>query len=116
MTAFEWAGLLRRNPSWVTKNARKSWVVAKAMRQFKLDHTVSSWSGRPVKVVHHKRPVSVFPGLAADPGNMIGFASTKEHYYVGHLGINWTSYNDGIDGTVRSIKPFRTAGAWRSIT
>jgi len=105
---FEWAGFARRNPSWVTRNARRSWAVTKAMRAFRQDNPESWWSGKPTKEVHHIVPVSVDAERAGDPSNMFPTAGRDEHYVVGHLGISWSVYNRSIVAVTERVEAIDT--------
>ena len=85
--AFEFAGLMWRNPSWVTRNARGAWITAKAMKNYRKKHPVCAWCGRDARVqIHHIHPVSVRPNLAADPNNMLTLCAKRCHLCVGHNG------------------------------
>jgi hypothetical protein len=66
------------------------------MRAFREANPLCSWSGKPVKEVHHILPVSVAPELAAEPGNMLGMADRSEHYVLGHNNRSWQSFNRGL--------------------
>jgi len=105
---FAFIGFARRNPSFVTTNARKAWSVHKAMRAFRREHTQCAWCGRTKKLeVHHIQPVSVAPELAADIKNMIVLCRKPAcHQVVGHNGDFKTRYvrnvNDVCFGAARA--------------
>ncbi len=79
-------GFAWRNPSHVTKNARKSWATQKAMKEFRKHHDSCAACGRTKKLqVHHIFPVSVSPERADDPNNMLTMCA-KCHLRLGHSG------------------------------
>jgi hypothetical protein len=87
MTIFTWAGLVRRNPAYITKRARESWAVARAMKAFSLENRSCAWCGGTRGLqVHHMEPVSVAPERAADSANMVTLCAPHCHLAVGHLG------------------------------
>lgn len=84
---FSYLRFIARNPSYVTRNARASWDVRKAMNEFRElpENKFCAWCGRSEKLeVHHIKPVSVAPAEAADPKNMIMLCRKSCHITVGH--------------------------------
>jgi len=93
MAAFEWGGLVYRNPSYVTSNARKSWEVAKKMKEYRESYPFCAWCGRTSGLqVHHIEPVSVAPEKAHLLRNMITLCGKRCHITVGHAGNYANSY------------------------
>jgi len=85
---FEFIGTMMRNPSAITRHARRLWASRKAVREFRKTHKACAWCGRTRRVqVHHVIPVSIDPSLAADPDNMIMLCARPNcHLVVGHDG------------------------------
>lgn len=87
---FEFARFAVRNPSYVTKNARRTWSVRKSMKEFRAmpKNQYCWWCGRNKKLeVHHIAPVSVAPEFAGDKTNMIMLCRKPAcHQIIGHDG------------------------------
>jgi hypothetical protein len=94
--AFEFAGLAYRNPGWVTRNARRAWATAKAMQAYREAHPACEYCGRDSRIqVHHAKPVSVAPDLAASIENMISLCAKRCHITIGHAG-NYKNYVENV--------------------
>jgi 5-methylcytosine-specific restriction endonuclease McrA len=105
---FEWSGLVRRNPSYVTTQARASWEVAKAMKAFASENTFCAWCGRTKRLqVHHIIPVSVAPERAADVTNMIMLCGKRCHITVGHAGHFRNSYVPDVWSLCATCNPVK---------
>ncbi len=97
---FEFIRFVVRNPSYVTKNARKAWATRKSMNAFrdKPENAECGWCGRSKKLeVHHIQPVSVAPDIAADHNNMIMLCRKPAcHQVVGHDGDFGRRYVENV--------------------
>ena len=108
--AFEFATFVIRNPSFVTKNARKLPEVRKAMLEYRAEHTACEYSGKTSRLqVHHNIPVSVAPHLAADKSNFT-VLERNIHLHLAHAG-NWTSYVQNIREVIDKTRIQRTLAA-----
>ncbi len=85
---FDFIRFVSRNPSYITKQARRANTTRKAMNYYRASHTECAWCGRSKKLeVHHIIPVSVAPGLADQQSNMIMLCRKPAcHQIVGHDG------------------------------
>jgi len=87
---FEFVRYLTRNPSEITRGVRRLSRVRRAMREFAAlpENRQCAWCGRAGKLdVHHIVPVSVAPGRADDPWNMIMLCRKPAcHQIIGHNG------------------------------
>lgn len=111
MRATEFAGLLVRNPKWVTKNARHAWATTKVMRQYRKDHPKCAFCHRDKRVqIHHIIPVSVNDQLAAHYVNLLTLCAKRCHITVGHAG-NYKNFVDNVKFICRNLKVFKTKGA-----
>jgi 5-methylcytosine-specific restriction endonuclease McrA len=107
---FEYASFAIRNPSYVTKNARKQPEVRRAMLKYRKENPVCAATGATKNLhVHHKLPVSVAPQLAGVESNFITLES-KAHLIVGHAG-NYRNYVPNVDEVCRTIRIQRTQSA-----
>lgn len=89
-----------RHPIRAATDPRNTWAVRKAMKAYREDHPVCEWDGKTTPVeVHHKRPIHLFPDLAADPDNFVSLGARRNHFVVGH-GCNWKHYVDGLDDAI----------------
>lgn len=108
--AFEFATFVIRNPSFVTKNARKLPEVRKAMLEYRKQHTACEFSGKRSRLqVHHIVPVSVAPHLAAEWSNLV-VLERNVHLHLAHAG-NWTSYVQNIREVIDEARIQRTLAA-----
>lgn len=107
---FDFFGYAVRNPSFVTRNARKAWATRKAMEAYRKDNPFCAATGKKTGChVHHIRPVCVYPELASDEDNMITLHSSV-HRIIGHGG-NWKDYNVNVEKTARSMLIVETVGS-----
>jgi len=66
------AGLIKRNPSWATKNTRQLNKVRRSMKAYKSANPACEVTGLTRRTeVHHVRPLSIAPELAADWSNFM---------------------------------------------
>jgi len=88
LTMFEFVRHVMRNPSMITKHARRLYATRKAMREFHATYRECAWCGRSKHLeVHHIIPVSVAPHRAADKTNMIMLCRKPAcHQIIGHDG------------------------------
>lgn len=88
MAVMDFIRYVMRNPSQVTKHARRANGVRKAMDKFREENPYCAWCGRDKKLeVHHIEPVSVAPEKAADFSNMIMLCRKPPcHQVIGHEG------------------------------
>ena len=95
---FEYIRFAIRNPSYVTKNARRSWAVRKAMSLYRAKNPECAWCGRSKKLeVHHIEPVSVSPDKAGDESNFMMLCRKPAcHQMIGHNGDWGGSYVENI--------------------
>lgn len=98
------AGFVARNLAFSVQNVRKLPSVRRAMREY--DEEVGNRCEFCFRTgdadVHHIRPVSVAPELAACKSNMICLCRKKGcHLVVGHLG-NWKTWNMTVRATCRA--------------
>jgi len=101
---FSFVGLVIRNPSMVTRHARRLYATHKAMRAFHKTHKLCAWCGATKRLeVHHIIPVSVAPAKAADTTNMIVLCRSC-HLVVGH---NNSFRNSYVIGVVRLCSTYR---------
>jgi hypothetical protein len=71
----------------------------KAMKEFAKENPLCAYTKTlPVKFVHHIKPIYLFPELAADKTNMIGFGTRTIHLIIGHGG-NYKNYNRNVQIT-----------------
>lgn len=87
-----------RNAEIFSLGVRNTKEYRLAMKEYIKEHPNCEFCGRNKKVdVHHKKPVSFAPELAADKNNMITLCRKPQcHLVVGHLG-NYKNYNKHID-------------------
>jgi 5-methylcytosine-specific restriction endonuclease McrA len=103
-----------RNPMFAARNPRRSWAVAKVMRQHVRDNPCCAWCGGTADVqAHHIVPVAVDPELAARPDNLVslcGSGGRECHVVVGHGG-NTRRYTVNVMDVigVKSVKPIEEA-------
>jgi len=85
---FDFIRFVFRNPSYVTKHARRANETRKAMDDFRTMNGECAWCGRTKNLdVHHIVPVSVEPESAADPLNMLMLCRKPAcHQIIGHNG------------------------------
>ena len=82
-----------RNLSYAFANVRRLPRVRRAMAAYRKSTPRCEYCGRSSAVhVHHVRPVSVRPDLAADSFNMMTLCAKRCHLTIGHMG-NWRTYN-----------------------
>lgn len=106
--AFEFAGLARRNPSWVTQNAREAWATAKAMKVYRRENPACEFCGDARRIqVHHIEPVSVAPERAADIDNMISLCAKRCHITLGHAG-NYKNYVENCELLASQARVIKT--------
>ena len=98
------------HPGMVVKSPRRTWAYVKAMRAFLKSNPVCHYSGLPAKIVHHELPVHLYPELAAEPANMVGFATTQIHLVAGHGG-NFRKYVANVRALKADIRQGRPAPA-----
>lgn len=104
---FEYAAFVVRNPSYVTRNARKQWAVRKALLTHRKKYPICVATGRTTGLqVHHVVPVSVDPSMAADPLNLITL-ERKAHLVIGHAG-NYKNYVKNVAYVCHVIDVVRT--------
>jgi len=99
-----------RNPSYVTRNARKSWDTRKAMDAYreKPGNDCCAYCGRDQGLhVHHIVPVSVAPELAADPTNFIMLCGKGCHLVIGHEGHYGGRYVENVRELCQAQKVVR---------
>lgn len=93
---FEFIRYVLRNPSALTKRARKRGSTRRAMKEYRdlPESAVCAWCGRTKKLeVHHIEPVSVAPDKADDWDNMIMLCRKPPcHQMIGHNGNYATRY------------------------
>jgi len=96
---FSFIGLVTRNPSMVTRHARRLYATHKAMRAYRKAHPACAWCGRKRRLeVHHEKPISVAPDLADVESNLITLCRPC-HRIVGHN----TSFRDRYVENVAEI-------------
>lgn len=106
--AFEFAGLARRNPSWVTQNAREAWETARAMKEYRRQFDACEYCGRRGRIqVHHILPVSVRPDLASDSMNLISLCAKRCHITIGHAG-NYKNYVENCELLASQARVIKT--------
>ena len=106
----DWFGFAIRNPSYVTKNVRRSWAVRKAMKAYREDNPSCEWCGREKKLeVHHDIPVAIAPGLAASRSNLRTMCKPC-HRVVAH-GNNFHTYESNLDALVAAREPVQVLPA-----
>lgn len=107
---FEYAAFVIRNPSYVTRNARKQWSVRKALLAHRKAHPVCEATGSTKRLeVHHLLPVSVRPDLADAASNLITL-ERKAHLVVGHAG-NYKNYVSNVGEVCATMRIQRTVAA-----
>ena len=85
---------IARNPSFAMRNVRALAAVRRAMKGWVKAHPACAFCGKVGgQEVHHKRPVSRRPDLAADPQNFLTLCGGKRgcHFIIGHAG-DWKGY------------------------
>jgi hypothetical protein len=66
---------------------RRSYAIYKAQKEYLLKYPMCSFDPRKkATCVHHILPFHIFPKLATESANMIGFCSEEVHRIVGHGG------------------------------
>lgn len=107
---FEYASFVVRNPSYVTKNARKQWAVRKALLTHRKNHPVCEATGKTTRLqVHHLIPVSVRPDLAGQSSNLITL-ERDAHLVIGHAG-DYKAYVTNVRELCTSMRIQRTKAA-----
>ena len=82
-----------RNLGYAIKNVRRLPRVRRAMSAYRKATPGCEYCGRSSAVhVHHIRPVSVRPDLAAERFNLMTLCAKRCHITIGHMG-NWKTYN-----------------------
>lgn len=107
LAQFIWRNpqVLAVNPKEITQAARKANKTVKAMRTYRQAAKAKglhrcSWCGKTKSIhIHHIYPVSRFPDMADDTGNMICLCA-KCHHRVGHGG-NWKWFVRNVDDMCR---------------
>lgn len=98
----DWLSFAMRNPSHITKHARKQNSVRRAMAAHRKAHPVCELTGEKKIAVHHIKPVSIAPELADDPENLISL-HPKVHLWLAHFG-SYTRYTANIVEVVAWLK------------
>lgn len=118
----QFAAYLVRNPPRITRNARESREVARAMglyrRQRKKDKMYFCdwcWEHGDTKKklwldIHHNIPVSVDPAIADDPDNFT-LLCRRCHLCVGHLGNFKNKYLSNIREVIPRARVVQTRSA-----
>jgi len=107
---FEYASFVVRNPSYVTRNARKQWKVRKALLTHRKKSPVCEATGKTDRLeVHHLIPVSIAPDLAGEPANLITL-NKHAHLVIGHAG-NYKRYVTNVREVCATMRVQRTMAA-----
>ena len=111
---FEFVRFAIRNPSYVTRGARRAWATRKAMAAYRAlpASQECAYCGRSKKLeVHHIEPVSVSPGKAAEPDNYLMLCRKPPcHQVIGHNG----DFGGRYVANVREVCATRQAVAVRT--
>jgi hypothetical protein len=93
----EVVSFLKHNRAWCEENAATLPFIISAMREHLREHPVCQFCAATDgdMIVHHIKPVTLFPELAGDPSNLITLHQPHCHYLIGHLS-NWNLWNPDI--------------------